>query len=95
MVERYPDTVDVSSSSLLAPTRTYGRIFGFTRKSCFFYYNRSYRFITAHRKKHRPDYPVKIASVLAAMAKSFSCSPLILCVTHVTVTLPHSVKMEG
>ncbi len=34
-------------------------------------------------------------SVFAAMIKSLRCSPPILCVHHVTVVLPHSVKRAG
>lgn len=34
-------------------------------------------------------------SVFAAMTKSLRCSPLILCVHHVTVVLPHSVSSAG
>jgi hypothetical protein len=35
------------------------------------------------------------SSVFAAMIISFRCNPRILCVHHVTVTLPHSVRMAG
>jgi MFS superfamily sulfate permease-like transporter len=34
-------------------------------------------------------------SVFAAMTKSLRCRPLILCVHHVTVVLPHSVSTAG
>src|SRR5215211_8741995 len=39
--------------------------------------------------------PPKSSSVLAAIMKSFWCSPPILCVHQVTVTLPHSVNNAG
>jgi hypothetical protein len=41
--------------------------------------------------------PVSIAasSVFAAMMKSLRCRPRILCVHHVTVPLPYSVRIAG
>ena len=40
-------------------------------------------------------YPSYNWSVFAAIIKSLRCSPPILCVHHVTVVLPHSVKRAG
>ncbi len=51
--------------------------------------------LTRTRKSSNIRYPANSRSVFAAMMKSLRCNPLILCVHHVTVTLPHSVRIAG